>query len=198
MILVCIRMSKESSISGVFNEYFNKRKELEEYERSLRQREDKLAELELNVSRLDNEISEKTALFEKNQKTISKYVYDCSTVVRINVGGTTFYSTVETLKKSPYMESLFSGSVDHTKDGLFLDRDPKTFEKVLSFLRTDYIKLPLTRPLEIEFEYFELSVPRGGKKGNVSDSDSDSSDSEEESELLKKLNAKKKPIGKKK
>lgn len=181
--------NKESSITSVFNEYFNKRKELEEYEKSLRHREERLSEMEMNVSKLDNEINQKIALYENNQAAIKRYSYEASKVVKVNVGGTVLFTTIETLSKSPCLKALFAGQLDH-KDGIFLDRDPETFKKLLSYLRTDYIELPFSHALEIEFKYFELEIPKKKYQSKSSDLDSDSnseSDSGPEDKRPKKI-----------
>ncbi|ETN70063.1 K+ channel tetramerization domain protein [Necator americanus] len=57
-----------------------------------------------------------------------------STVV-LNVGGTKFYTTTETLGNPLARESGFFSNLDLTKGEVFIDRDPTVFMYILNYLR---------------------------------------------------------------
>lgn len=59
--------------------------------------------------------------------------------VRINIGGTIFQTTLETLRKykDSTMASMYDEHVDLEEEP-FIDRDPQNFSAVLSFLRSNY------------------------------------------------------------
>ena len=65
-------------------------------------------------------------------------------VVRLNVGGTLFATTRSTLNRVPFFDRLTDGSFDDLdEDGVaFIDRDPRYFAAILSFLRCGRFELP--------------------------------------------------------
>ncbi|KAL8608688.1 hypothetical protein ACOMHN_002917 [Nucella lapillus] len=67
-------------------------------------------------------------------------------IVHLNVGGTRFSTSRQTLTWIPdsFFTSLLSGRISSLKDetgAIFIDRDPKLFSQVLSFLRTKEVLL---------------------------------------------------------
>jgi len=85
-------------------------------------------------------------------------------IISLNVGGTIFCTSYETLNKRPSMlQAMFSGrhELHPMKDGThFFDRDPKVFKYVINFLRNDKIDWPdngrLKKLIQIEFDYFAI------------------------------------------
>jgi len=90
-----------------------------------------------------------------------------SQIVKLNVGGKKFATSLSTLTKykDSFLYAMFSGKYSLTKDDkdhVFIDRDGSLFEYILAFIR-DYPEweLPaadgaLYRRLKREFEYFGL------------------------------------------
>ena len=59
-------------------------------------------------------------------------------VVRLNVGGELFATTMDTLSKAAYFNPFLSGRIQHGEDeggALFIDRCPKLFAYILGYLR---------------------------------------------------------------
>jgi hypothetical protein len=59
-------------------------------------------------------------------------------LAKLNVGGVSYETTKSTLIMLPYFRAIFSGSFELIPDSegfYFIDRDWKTFEYLLSFLR---------------------------------------------------------------
>eukprot|EP00736_Rhodelphis_marinus_P008664 Rmarinus@m.3724 len=88
--------------------------------------------------------------------------------VKLNVGGTTFDTTVETLTmRSLFFQSMFSGRYMDPQDDagiIFIDRSGELFSYVLQFLRTGFLSDPgsnVLHALELEAQFFlieELST----------------------------------------
>ena len=78
-----------------------------------------------------------------NSETISKNLDDVhipSSIIKLNVGGQLFQTTLDTLTKDPnsLFPLMFSGKFDLKKDdngAYFIDRDGKYFRHILNFLR---------------------------------------------------------------
>uniref|UniRef100_A0A2C9JEX1 BTB/POZ domain-containing protein KCTD3 n=1 Tax=Biomphalaria glabrata TaxID=6526 RepID=A0A2C9JEX1_BIOGL len=69
-----------------------------------------------------------------------------SEIVHLNVGGTRFSTSRQTLTWNPetFFTSLLSGRISSDKDetgAIFIDRDPKLFSVILNYLRTKEIQL---------------------------------------------------------
>ncbi|VDK58064.1 unnamed protein product [Cylicostephanus goldi] len=67
--------------------------------------------------------------------------------VVLNVGGTKFYTTVDTLRNSAAAENSIFVSMDlavsKTKNGeVFIDRDPTVFKYILNYLRDGRVIFP--------------------------------------------------------
>ena len=77
------------------------------------------------------------------QKIIQKII------VELNVGGTHFETSLSTLLKGEtVLSAMFYGKLPVRKDGdgkVFIDRDPKHFNRILNFLRDGDIPLPATQ-----------------------------------------------------
>lgn len=69
-----------------------------------------------------------------------------SSIVKFNVGGSVFMTTIETISPSLFLSKLVQNEkenkfrVEKVGECLFIDRSPKLFEAVLSFLRTKTFK----------------------------------------------------------
>eukprot|EP00741_Cyanophora_paradoxa_P013790 tig00020710_g13312.t1 len=69
-------------------------------------------------------------------------------IVRLNLRGREFVTARDTLLSkrgsSSFFDALLSGRLASTKIGsaLFLDRDPRAFETLLTFLSTGFLPLP--------------------------------------------------------
>uniref|UniRef100_A0A6B2L4P4 B30.2/SPRY domain-containing protein n=1 Tax=Arcella intermedia TaxID=1963864 RepID=A0A6B2L4P4_9EUKA len=98
-------------------------------------------------------------------------VASCTSLIKINVGGTRFVTTNATISNTrgadSMLQSMFSGKYGGTQDEegyYFIDRDPEPFAYILTFLRSGYIppesELPRTgmkwRVLMQEVEYYAL------------------------------------------
>ncbi|KAJ3320418.1 BTB/POZ domain-containing protein kctd3 [Blyttiomyces sp. JEL0837] len=87
-----------------------------------------------------------------------------SKIVKLNVGGTAFSTTSDTLLWSPdsFFTKLFSGAFTTTLDehgAIFIDRDPDAFKCLLSYLRTKKISFVdgvTAHRLREEAEYFNI------------------------------------------
>ena len=87
--------------------------------------------------------------------------------VHIDVGGTAYTTTLQTLTKYPNSKlgKMFNGKIpivlDSLKQHYFIDRDGKLFRYILNFLRTDSVFLtkesPMISGLLDEAHYFEIS-----------------------------------------
>lgn len=81
--------------------------------------------------------------------------------VHIDVGGTIYTSSLETLTKHPEsrLARMFNGSIpivlDSLKQHYFIDRDGKMFRHILNFLRTNTLAIPEYFP-EMELLYEEV------------------------------------------
>ncbi|XP_024881457.1 BTB/POZ domain-containing protein KCTD3 isoform X1 [Temnothorax curvispinosus] len=89
---------------------------------------------------------------------------DVSDIVHLNVGGTRFSTSRQTLTWIPdsFFTALLSNRIDSHKDetgALFIDRDPKLFSIILNYLRTKDIDLKNVdiRTLRHEAEYYGIT-----------------------------------------
>ncbi|VDM73913.1 unnamed protein product [Strongylus vulgaris] len=85
--------------------------------------------------------------------------------VILNVGGTRFYTTVDTLRNSAAAENSIFVSMDYAKGEVFIDRDPTVFKYILNYLRDGRVIFPddgLTTALmfqEAKVRLFEFCRP---------------------------------------
>ena len=88
-----------------------------------------------------------------------------SSIVKLDVGGQHFTTTVQTLTKDPnsMLAAMFSGKFEMkpSEDGsFFIDRDGTHFRFILNFLRTGKLTLPggatFTKELEEEAEFYQI------------------------------------------
>ncbi|XP_017298923.1 BTB/POZ domain-containing protein KCTD3-like [Diaphorina citri] len=100
-----------------------------------------------------------------NDSTMSS-IYNNPTgdIVHLNVGGTRFSTSIQTLMWVPdsFFTALLSGRISSLKDetgAIFIDRDPKVFAIILNYLRTRDIDLKSTdlRTLRHEAEYYGIA-----------------------------------------
>ncbi|RLU16359.1 hypothetical protein DMN91_012119 [Ooceraea biroi] len=87
-----------------------------------------------------------------------------SDIVHLNVGGTRFSTSRQTLSwiQDSFFTALLSNRIDSHKDesgALFIDRDPKLFSIILNYLRTKDIDLKTVdiRTLRHEAEYYGIT-----------------------------------------
>lgn len=79
--------------------------------------------------------------------------------IRLNVGGTLFETTPETLSPSPVLTKLISKKFkEDSRQILFIDRDPKGFSHVLSLLRDQNYPFPLKYAHELEHYGINTSI----------------------------------------
>ncbi|KAF5840327.1 BTB/POZ protein [Dunaliella salina] len=76
-------------------------------------------------------------------------------IVRLNVGGTIFSTSVETLAQptGTMLAAMFGGGFNNRQDeqgAVFIDRDPKHFPRVLNYLRDGVCTLPENRDEKLE------------------------------------------------
>lgn len=88
-------------------------------------------------------------------------------IVYLNVGGVFYDTTYETLTKyeNSYFIPLLSGKFSIEKDRndrIFIDRNGKTFKKILNFLRNGVIED--SEEVEIEMKYFGLPLNKNVNK----------------------------------
>ncbi|XP_046419641.1 BTB/POZ domain-containing protein KCTD3 isoform X2 [Neodiprion fabricii] len=92
------------------------------------------------------------------------HAINCGDIVHLNVGGTRFSTSRQTLSWVPdsFFTALLSGRISSLRDetgALFIDRDPKIFSVILSYLRTRDIDLKNAdlRALRHEAEYYGIA-----------------------------------------
>lgn len=108
---------------------------------------------------------------QKSNDRVQQGFDDLPSVVDVNVGGKIFTTFKSTLCKSPtsMLAAMFSGRFDLAKDPkgrIFIDRNPRCFEFLLNYLRTDNLRFPdpylspdsyeLYLDLIKEFNYFQI------------------------------------------
>ncbi|RCN44487.1 K+ channel tetramerization domain protein [Ancylostoma caninum] len=62
--------------------------------------------------------------------------------VVLNVGGTKFFTTAETLTSPSAGENSYFANLDYTKGEIFIDRDPTVFKYILNYLRDGRVMFP--------------------------------------------------------
>lgn len=130
----------------------------------------KLAEAEYHIKEVFKILQDETTRLRQEQEAvdaISKklaHVHFSSTV-KLNVGGHTFTTSVQTLTKDPnsMLAAMFSGKFEMkpAEDGaFFIDRDGTQFRFILNYLRTGKLTLPegatFLKELEEEAEFYQI------------------------------------------
>lgn len=98
-------------------------------------------------------------------------------MIKINVGGKVYQTTENTLRFSPYFNALLNETYDNTKDengNIFIDRDPKLFKYILSFLRNNNKKNLIDicikkNELAEEIDFFGLDINIISKNFEIND-----------------------------
>lgn len=84
------------------------------------------------------------------------------TIIRLNVGGTIFETTAETLQYSSYLHTIIIDiGVNHDDDDdeiIFIDRSPEVFVHILNFLRDDRYPYPIEYIYELDFYGIEYDL----------------------------------------
>lgn len=79
-------------------------------------------------------------------------------VIKLDVGGTIFKTTTQTLSSCKYFEKIISK--ENSKDVPFIDRDPKIFRKILLYLRDPQYDLPKRYYPDMEYFQTEREEPK--------------------------------------
>ena len=94
-------------------------------------------------------------------------------IVTLNVGGQIFSTTAETLTKEECLfTKLLSGryQLPEQQGGIFIDRDPTHFRRILNYLRTNTLIRPTSTEecteLLMEAEYYQISTLINQLKGD--------------------------------
>ncbi|KAH3755732.1 BTB/POZ domain-containing protein KCTD6-like [Dreissena polymorpha] len=96
---------------------------------------------------------------------MSRYHLSTEKVVKLNVGGTFYSSTKETLTKvhGSYIWRIFTGDAPCPRDergSYFIDRDGPIFRHILNYLRSDRLSVPYGFRefdlLKVEADYYGL------------------------------------------
>eukprot|EP00027_Filamoeba_sp_ATCC50430_P003440 CAMPEP_0168541976 /NCGR_PEP_ID=MMETSP0413-20121227/1102_1 /TAXON_ID=136452 /ORGANISM="Filamoeba nolandi, Strain NC-AS-23-1" /LENGTH=244 /DNA_ID=CAMNT_0008571823 /DNA_START=82 /DNA_END=813 /DNA_ORIENTATION=- len=116
-------------------------------------------------------------------------------IVRLNIGGSRFYTTHDTLTRCSGDESFFakllSGKFAITKDEkgfIFVDRDGKLFEPILSYLRTGNWVVPKdvdAKQLLQEADFYGIHVQRSVSDSSLGDIIKQAKDTHAENVLSK-------------
>ena len=133
-------------------------------------RNQKLADAEYYIKEAYKILQDETTRLRQEQEVFDamskklEHVHFSSTV-KLNVGGHTFTTSVQTLKKDPdsMLAAMFSGKFDTkpAEDGaFFIDRDGTHFRFILNYLRTGKLTLPegatFLKELAEEAEFYQI------------------------------------------
>lgn len=102
---------------------------------------DRLETIEGQLSGQMKEIEERESKWKRLDPVIDSIVDSQNEIVKLNVGGKRFSTSVSTLKKvkgSFFEKLLSSGKVDYNEE-IFFDRSPQVFPYLLDYLRTNQI-----------------------------------------------------------
>lgn len=85
------------------------------------------------------------------------------TTVKLNVGGTIFETTIDTLMKCPYFQGMkhFEEILNNVNNIHFIDRDPSAFKHVLRLLRDLNYDYPQKYLNELDFYGIEYETNEG-------------------------------------
>lgn len=117
------------------------------------------------LGRLD-QIQQTLAAMESDEQQAEGVAKEKRNIVALNVGGTTFATTLTTLTKNPnsMLGAMFSGRYTLSTDDkkrYFIDRDGKHFGTILNYLRDGCVTIPESNvaraELLIEAQYYQLS-----------------------------------------
>ena len=102
---------------------------------------------------LDADMKHDSSIPQKQIRTTA------SNIVKFNVGGVPFITTLRTASKSGYLRGLLSGKfvVDvDSENRYFIDRNGDYFKYLLDYMRSGYCEIPLkfAQCVKIESEYF--------------------------------------------
>lgn len=90
--------------------------------------------------------------------------------VKLNVGGTLFETTADTLRKSPFLEALLRNTV--LSSVLFLDEDPEIFRHLLNLLRDYSYSVPFRYRSRMAYYGFDFGESRYGDFFDLKGTDS--------------------------
>jgi len=135
-------------------------------------------QLELERIKLHKDLAEERKEFELEKKVVADAKAQAKTFVKLNVGGTVYHTSLTTLlaKRGSMLEVLFSGRHTIPKDddgNYFLDRDPKSFEFVLKYLRQlstgkvpklNYPSEAIRSDVLAELKYLQVMMPAWDSK----------------------------------
>eukprot|EP01126_Amoeba_proteus_P050592 TRINITY_DN5993_c0_g1_i18.p1 TRINITY_DN5993_c0_g1~~TRINITY_DN5993_c0_g1_i18.p1 ORF type:complete len:252 (-),score=58.92 TRINITY_DN5993_c0_g1_i18:363-1118(-) len=129
---------------------------------------DHLREEEDIISNNYQVLYERIENFEREKYKMKQYEldYSASGVVKLNVGGQIFHTTLKTLNsvEGSMLGAMFSGRYSLPKDEngcYFIDRDGTNFRYILNYLRDGHMNVPnnnvrLLKDLALEASYYGL------------------------------------------
>jgi len=123
-------------------------------------------EYQLIINRIRNEmetLKSERMINEQQRSKVGRIA--ASQRIILNIGGTLFETTRQTLTKQPnsMLNVMFNGSNEDivkpdSKGHYFIDRDPEHFQTILNYLRTDQLILPESKiertKLELELDFY--------------------------------------------
>lgn len=120
---------------------------------------EQLSQMATEMARLSTKAGELEKLSKPSKDTSSVNGFQATNVIELNIGGTKFQTTRETLTKVPgsFFETLLSEqwSPFLDRDGcIFIDRDPRAFGCILNYLR-DYPRVTLN-PYDLPDDQYKL------------------------------------------
>jgi len=139
-----------------------------EFDQSLQlERENLQKEFESKIKQFkdDQEQFEKEKqAFEREKATMAELHQQQKGVVKLNIGGSRFETSISTLTKYPSMfQAMFSGRYENEKDSegaYFIDRDGTNFRHILNFMRNGKVSKTLQHaelePLQQEAEFYGI------------------------------------------
>ena len=144
-----MRKLEETFAEHIANMHLDFDEKAKEFEKIQHQLETNHVWIELHHEKMQKKLNEKFALiqaerdiWEMEKEEIRKRVKYDSEIIKLNVGGTVHLQTEKEVLQSvkgSILEKLFSDMHELKKidDEVFLDRDGKTFETLVNYLRND-------------------------------------------------------------
>ena len=126
--------------SNIVDQLFTKQKMLTEKEETIAAREKDLASATRALEESKSVLEKEKKLFQAQLLHVNRHDEMLRGRVTINMGGTHFETSVETLRQCQFFRAMFSGSWDCSAGAetpIFIDRDPARFAILLNFLRSN-------------------------------------------------------------
>jgi len=138
----------------------------EEIAQKMKEEEAKALKRQEEIERERQKLEQMRIQFEEEKKKMEILEKAQEGWVKLNIGGTSLETSVSTLSKCDYFNSMFSGrySVKKNSEGDFIvriDRDGKYFDHILNFLRDGKLSVvpssSVASALIVEAEYYGIS-----------------------------------------